>query len=202
MTVSAIWLSRANAATLLGAALLAAGCSPKPGDSTSVPPPLAQPAGAPAPGKSSAGLALVPLPSPQQVTASVALGRLDPFSNPRPMPPATRSVPAGQQAASQAAAGAAATAVATGGGPAAATAAAAAPASLPADFTFSGVIASRGAAEALVQSAAHSGTVKVGDVGMPSNPWLPRGWKVTAIDASQGRLTLRYGPVVRTITLS
>ncbi|MEB3183338.1 MAG: hypothetical protein VKN15_02980 [Cyanobacteriota bacterium] len=191
-------MSRANAATLLGAALLAAGCSPKPGDSTSVPPPLAQPAGAPAPGKSSAGLALVPLPSPQQVTASVALGRLDPFSNPRPMPPATRSVPAGQQAASQAAA----TAVATGGGPAAATAAAAAPASLPADFTFSGVIASRGAAEALVQSAAHSGTVKVGDVGMPSNPWLPRGWKVTAIDASQGRLTLRNGPVVRTITLS
>lgn len=198
MTVSAIWLSRANAATLLGAALLAAGCSPKPGDSTSVPPPLAQPAGAPAPGKSSAGLALVPLPSPQQVTASVALGRLDPFSNPRPMPPATRSVPAGQQAASQAAA----TAVATGGGPAAATAAAVATASLPADFTFSGVIASRGAAEALVQSAAHSGTVKVGDVGMASNPWLPRGWKVTAIDASQGRLTLRNGPVVRTITLS
>jgi len=64
------------------------------------------------------------------------------------------------------------------------------------------VIASRGGAEALVQSAAFSGTVKVGDVGRPSNPWLPRGWRVTAIDASQGRLTLRNGAVVRTITLS
>lgn len=75
-------------------------------------------------------------------------------------------------------------------------------AQLPADFAFTGVIASRGRAEALVQTAAASNAVQVGEVGGPAKPWLPRGWRVVAIDVQQGRLTLRQGQAVRTLKLS
>ena len=137
----------------------------------------------------------MPLPSPQQVTASVPLGRLDPFSNPSPTADAVGS-----------ATGSAAQGGAPGSAPAGQRASGPGTtrpsASLPADFVFSGVIASRGVAEALVQSGGQSGPVKVGEVGGVRLPWLPAGWKVTAIDAQQGRLTLQRGAVVRVVRMS
>lgn len=67
---------------------------------------------------------------------------------------------------------------------------------------FNGVIASRGRAEALVQLGDQSGTVQVGDVGNPSTPWLPAGWKVAAIDAHDGTVTLRNGNSLRKRTIN
>ena len=90
---------------------------------------------------------------------------------------------------------------ATAGGGAAAVPKAGPPA-LPDDFQFSGVITSRGRAEALVQTGSVSGTVQVGDIGRGSaNPWLPQGWSVDAIDARQGVLTLRQGSRTRSFKL-
>ena len=201
MTVSAIWWSRASGVALVGLALVAAGCTP---GGVVVSAPSGKPAPAPpaaaekAPAQ--AGLGLVPLPSPQQVSAAVALGRLDPFSSPVP--------PSRPQAAVGGAPGSTATGAggATAGGGAAAVPKAGPPA-LPADFQFSGVITSRGRAEALVQTVSDSGTVQVGtvqvgDIGRGSaNPWLPQGWSVDAIDARQGVLTLRQGSRTRSFKL-
>ena len=67
---------------------------------------------------------------------------------------------------------------------------------------FSGVIASRGRSEALVQTGSESGTVRVGDVGGRSNPWLPPGWTVAAIDARAGTITLSQGQQVKRLQIS
>jgi hypothetical protein len=73
--------------------------------------------------------------------------------------------------------------------------------SLPSDFAFTGVIASGGRIGALVQSGPNSGTVQLGEIGHPSTPWLPQGWRVVGIDGEQPRLTLRRGSTVRSFTL-
>ncbi|MFM7268502.1 MAG: hypothetical protein ACKOZT_07950 [Cyanobium sp.] len=149
------------------------------------PPPAPITAGLAHQSGTSSGIGLVPLPSPQQVAASVALGRLDPFSDPSsPSSSAARSLPAAGSADQRGS-----------GTPAPA-------AVLPADFVFTGVIVSAGRAEAMVQTAAASNAVRVGEVGGPGKPWLPRGWKVEAIDVQQGRLTLRQGRAVRVLKLS
>jgi len=180
----------------VGLALVAAGCTP---GGVGVSAPSGKPAPAPpasaekAPAQ--AGLGLVPLPSPQQVSAAVALGRLDPFSS--PVPPSRPQAPVGGAPGSTATGAGGATA---GGGAAAVPKAG--PPALPADFQFSGVITSRGRAEALVQTGSVSGTVQVGDIGRGSaNPWLPQGWSVDAIDARQGVLTLRQGSSTRSFKL-
>ncbi len=203
MTVSAIWWNRASGVALVGLALVVGGCTPG-GVGVAPPsgnPPPAPPAAAdkaPAP----AGLGLVPLPSPQQVSAAVALGRLDPFTS--PMPPPRPQAAAGMAAAPGSTASGAGGGTAGGASAAAGAAAAlkAVPPAIPADFQFSGVITSRGRAEALVQTGSFSGTVQVGDVGKGSaNPWLPKGWSVDAIDAGQGVLTLRQGLSTRRFKL-
>ncbi len=118
-------------------------------------PPLADPA--PSPG-------LTPLPSPNQVLASVASGRVDPFA---PLSAAGSAV----------------------GNPGARPA----PLSLPPGLVFHGVIRSGGPPEALVQFGGESGTLRVGQRGGRSTPLLPAGWSVAGIDVQQGRLTLRQG---------
>jgi len=199
LTVSAIWWNRASGVALVGLALVVGGCTPggvgiaPPSGNPPTPPPAAADK-VPA----QAGLGLVPLPSPQQVSAAVALGRLDPFTSPRPQAAASMAAAPGSTA-SGAGGG-------TAGGASAAAGAAAAlkavPPAIPADFQFSGVITSRGRAEALVQTGSFSGTVQVGDVGKGSaNPWLPKGWSVDAIDAGQGVLTLRQGLSTRRFNL-
>lgn len=200
MTASVIWSNRASCASLLGLALLAGGCAPHGADQAAQPPPappMPPPVSQPARGQ--AGLGLVPLPSPQQVSASVPLGRLDPFGNPRPPVVAPA---AGSAAASSAASGASPAAAAAARGSAAAGAGGAvAPPGLPAGFLFNGVIATGGRPEALVQLGEQSGSVRVGDVGGKSKPWLPAGWTVAAIDTRQGTLTLSQGATIRRKTL-
>ena len=195
MTVSAIWWSRASGVALVGLALVAAGCTPGGvGDSAPSGKPAPAPPAAAEKAPAQAGLGLVPLPSPQQVSAAVALGRLDPFSS--PVPPSRPQAPVGGAPGSTATGAGGATA---GGGAAAVPKAG--PPALPDDFKFSGVITSRGRAEALVQTGSDSGTVQVGDIGRGANPWLPQGWSVDAIDARQGVLTLRQGSRTRSFKL-
>lgn len=180
----------------MGLALVAAGCTPG-GVGVSSPRgnPVPAPPAAADKASAQAGLGLVPLPSPQQVSAAVALGRLDPFTS--PVPPSRPQAAAGGAPGSTAMGAGGATA---GGGAAAVPKAG--PPALPADFQFSGVITSRGRAEALVQTGSVSGTVQVGDIGRGSaNPWLPQGWSVDAIDARQGVLTLRQGSSTRSFKL-
>ena len=189
MTVSGILLNRVRGVTLLavgtGLSFSLTACAFGNGGGAAVPaPPAPIAAGGTHQGGTSGGIGLVPLPSPQQVSASVALGRLDPFSDPSPSALAAGSLPASGGADQRGSGSPASVAV------------------LPADFVFTGVIVSGGRAEALVQTGAASNAVQVGEVGGPGDPWLPRGWKVEAIDVQQGRLTLRHGRAVRTLKLS
>ncbi len=62
---------------------------------------------------------------------------------------------------------------------------------LPQGFRFSGVIRSRGQAQALVQFAGDSGSLRLGDVGGRTTQLLPPGWAVGGIDVARGRLILR-----------
>lgn len=199
--------------------LIVGGCTAQPpAESTGIAPQKPAGSAASSPSKPPGGLGLVPLPSPQQVAASVALGRLDPFSDPRP-PAAPATAPAGATTAGAAgggtvspAAGGAArptTAAAAGagagnnaGGAGGAIAVRATPIALPNDFSFNGVMASGGRAEAFVQTGSQSGAVRVGEVGGPHNPWLPRGWTVAAIDGQQGAITLRRGTVEKRLRVA
>ena len=157
-----------SAGLAISAALLLASCGgEQPPEVSSQPPP---PRPRPAPVASSPVAApgplagLTPLPSSNQVVASVSSGRVDPFA----------PLPAGGAAAG-----------ATGGRPA--------PLSLPPGLVFNGVIRSGGTPEALVQFGGETGTLRVGQSGGRSTPLLPAGWSVVSIDVQQGRLTLRQG---------
>jgi hypothetical protein len=53
------------------------------------------------------------------------------------------------------------------------------------------VIRSGGQAQALVQFAGDSGSLRPGDVGGRTTTLLPPGWAVGSIDVARGRLVLR-----------
>lgn len=166
----------------IGAALLLAACAgeqPPQATIQAPPPPRTQPAPvAPALVVASAPLAgLTPLPSSNQLVASVSSGRVDPFA-PLVKPPSRATVGSGRPA----------------------------PLSLPPGLVFNGVIRSGGTPEALVQFAGESGTLRVGQRGGSSmdprtTPLLPAGWSVASIDVQRGLLTLRQGKQVVTAEL-
>jgi len=179
-------------------ALVAAGCSGPSGppDSVSLVPPRPLPQGVPAGQRppASAGLGLQPLPSPQQVTAAVALGRLDPFVDPRPpeQPLTTKGAPpamAGAGAAPGSLAGGAPAAGARGRSAGAGRGSGSARLALE----LTGVIESGGLPSAIVQIGANSGTLVAGERGGDGQSLLPAGWKVESININQGRLDLRHG---------
>ena len=64
---------------------------------------------------------------------------------------------------------------------------------LPAGFRFSGVVHSGPQAQALVQFGSLSGSLSPGEVGGRTTALLPPGWRVAAVDAQRGRLTLQQG---------
>ena len=64
---------------------------------------------------------------------------------------------------------------------------------LPAGFRFSGVVRSGPQAQALVQFGSLSGSLSPGEVGGRTTALLPPGWRVAAVDAQRGRLTLQQG---------
>jgi hypothetical protein len=154
-------------APALGAALLLAACgqSSPPQADLPTPTPAPEVAASPAAPQPSG---LTPLPSANQVLASLPIGRIDPFA------PATP--------------------VAAPGDP---RVQAAAPLALPADFRFSGVLRVGSTPQALVQVGDQIGAVCIGAdgrcVGSGQDSLLPDGWGVTAIDVDRGRLTLRRG---------
>lgn len=109
---------------------------------------------------------LSPLPTRQQVLASVPQGRSDPFATtqpaPPPRPPATRKAPPQPPP----------------------------PLQLPADFRFTGVVNTAGRTEAIVSYGTLSGSVGHGDVGGQTTKLLPPGWTVASINLPLERLTL------------
>lgn len=166
---------------------------------SSAPPPQPQ---APA----AASIGLQPLPSPDQVTAAVPLGRLDPFRDPRP--PAPPPAPAAGAAAGGTSAAPGAAGAAGGAKPPAGTAAAArgrstaspAPNRLPLDLT--GVILTGGLPAALVQRGENSGTLLAGERGGAGHPFLPQGWRVDSININTGQMILRHGSTKYSYNLS
>lgn len=158
----------------LALALLLGGCGSStvgvaPEAPATPPPGAAQPPRAADRGADAAPLVapgLTALPSERQVALAVPVGQSDPFL-PQLRGPAVAPAPGMGQS--------------PGGG------------GLPEGFSFQGVILSGGVPQALVQYGAESGTLRPGDRGGPSNPLLPAGWSVAAIDVQRGRLTLRQG---------
>jgi hypothetical protein len=73
------------------------------------------------------------------------------------------------------------------------------------DLRFTGVIRSRGQAQALVQLGDQSGAVCVGRRGVCSGSGLPAllpaDWSVTSIDVASGRLVLNQGGQRRVLSL-
>jgi hypothetical protein len=134
---------------------------------------------------------LAPLATPQQVVKAVDLGRPDPFAavmTPRLMSgPDTPSPGAGKGSGS-----------AKGSPPPKPPQ----PLEWPAGLVFQGVIQGGGKIEALVQytpanaggEGARAGSLRVGEMGNVSqDSVLPPGWRVEAIDGTQGVLVLRQG---------
>ena len=122
------------------------------------------------------GSGLISLPTPSQVEGAVPRGRQDPFAAlPRaPKPAATPS------AVAQAGSGS------TGAEPGAA-----AP-----SLSLRGVLAVGGQLQALVSTATGSGAVCIGSRGRcleETEPLLPAGWTVQAIDLRRGCLTYSVG---------
>jgi len=159
-------------------------------------PPPAEPAeveAAPAP---LAGL--TPLPSANELLASVAIGREDPLAPQVPVPRRSSSGASPPGAANQQSAASAS----PQGGSTGTRPAAPARLELPADFRFSGVMRAGPTPQAFVQVGDQSGPVCPGPdgtcpaSGLPSV--LPQGWGVAKIDVDRGRLTLRKGS--RTVT--
>jgi hypothetical protein len=153
-----------------------AGCAgPEADTATTLPPPSRPPRATPRPLRAEPvpSSGFTALSSPQQVVGSIPVGRADPFA---PVAPAA-VVAAGQ-----------------------------APVPLPEGFRFSGVIRSGGQVQALVQVGSQSGPLCPGPRGACGGsglaPLLPPGWSVAAIDAAQGRLTLRQGRQQRVLTLN
>ncbi|MBE9154570.1 hypothetical protein [Cyanobium sp. LEGE 06113] len=173
MTVFEIWSKNvrsrpSRAERCLPAALLAlllTGCG---GEGTA--PEASQPPPGPAPASPAAAAqppvltGLTPLPTPNQVLASIPSGRDDPFA---PMAPSVSATPGSQPAPVRL--------------------------SLPPSFRFTGVISSAGRSKAIVDYGATSGALSVGDRGGSSTDLLPPGWTVAAINADRGLLTLRQG---------
>ncbi len=81
-------------------------------------------------------------------------------------------------------------------------AAASAPPPVPDGFRFSGVIRSRGQAQALVQFGPESGLLRTGDVGGRTTKLLPPGWAVGRIDVARGVLVLRASGRAIALSLS
>ncbi|WP_087068932.1 hypothetical protein [Cyanobium sp. NIES-981] len=133
--------------------------------STPAPPPAAQAASPAADTPQSTGL--TPLPTPNEVLASVKIGRDDPFA----------AIPSPSSGGAAARRGATTQARLT----------------LPPAFRFSGVIRSGGASQAIVEYGATSGALSVGDRGGRTTDLLPSGWTVAAINVDRGQLTLRQG---------
>lgn len=75
------------------------------------------------------------------------------------------------------------------------------PQPLPTDFRFRGVVRSGGQVQALVQFGSLSGSLSPGDVGGRTTALLPSGWRVAAVDAQRGRLSLRQGNQLVTVDL-
>jgi hypothetical protein len=64
---------------------------------------------------------------------------------------------------------------------------------LPSGFRFTGVVRSGSQAQALVQFGSLSGSLSAGEVGGRTTELLPPGWRVAAVDAQRGRLSLQQG---------
>jgi hypothetical protein len=179
-------------------ALLISGCGllgRPPKAEIPLPPPV-EPAEVEAPPAPLAGL--TPLPSANELLASVAIGREDPLAPQAPVPrrSASGSLPPGAanlQSADPAS---------PQGGGSATRPTAPARLELPDDFRFSGVMRAGTTPQAFVQVGDQSGPVCPGPdgtcpaSGLPSV--LPQGWGVAKIDVDRGRLTLRKGS--RTVT--
>lgn len=170
MTAFVIWLKThrpdPGLAPALGVSLLLAACG------QSSPPQADLPAPTPAPEVAASPAApqpsgLTPLPSANQVLASLPIGRDDPFAE------ATPVVAPGDSRAQ-----------------------AAAPPPPPPNFRFSGVLRVGSTPQALVQVGDQIGAVCIGAdgrcVGSGQDSLLPDGWGVTAIDVDRGELTLDY----------
>ena len=112
-------------------------------------------------------LGLAPLATPQQVVRAVPMGRLDPFASPQSDGTLSAVVPAEARST---------------------------PLQAPQGFRLTGVVRSGGRAEAVVLYGSRSGSLFLGDQGGRNTDLLPAGWRVAAIDSSQGSLTLAHGP--------
>ena len=165
------------AASLLALTLALVGCGDA-GDvatpAASPPPPAAAGGGGGRTAATPASPSLTPLTTPEQVIDSLSIGRSDPFA------PITQT-PAPSVAAT-------------------------ATVALPAGLRFTGVIGSGGAARAFVQIGVASGVLCLGPRGRCADGaadqlLLPPGWIVSAIDATNGRLTLRLGAQRRVLGL-
>lgn len=178
--------------SLVAIGFLIGGCGlgPKP-QADSVPSP---PAGSPEDVKQETAPApiagLTPLPTPNQLLASLAIGREDPLASVAPQVPALGSPAPGGPGSAAAAAGGQGAAAAPRPAPPK-------PLELPEDFRFTGVMRLGATPQAFVQVGDQSGPVCQGPdgscpaSGLPSV--LPPGWGVAAIDVDRGRLTLRKG---------
>ena len=172
-------------------ATLLVGCGPQP---TSQPPNLvpgqkARPDTSPA----AAASGLLPLPSPDQVTTAMALGRTDPFANVFPQVRTATGVGALAGAGAATGPGGAAGAGVPGRSGTSTIPAKPQPLKLPGGFRFSGVIHTGGRSEAVVQYGELGGSLRPGDQGGVSTDLLPRGWSVAAINVQRGELTLQAG---------
>lgn len=128
------------------------------------PPPAPSPASSPADAQPPQFTGLTPLPTPNQVLASINTGRDDPFS---PMAPRASATPGSRSAP--------------------------VPLTLPPSFRFTGLISSAGRTKAIVDFGTTSGALSVGDRGGSSTDLLPPGWSVASINLDRGLLTLRQG---------
>ena len=137
---------------------------------------------APARPASNAGLGLQPLPSAEQVRSSLAMGRLDPFLDPRPPAAAAASEPSPPRAGL----GGSTKAKAGGRKPLAPSQ----PAALGSAFKLTGVVQIGGRSEAIVQNGDRIGSLVLGERGGDRHPLLPKGWIVESIDSQAAQLRI------------
>jgi len=126
---------------------------------------------------------LTPLATPQQVVASMEVGRADPFAPTQTAGLATTIGPDGKPVSGPAGSG------------------------LPEGLRLTGVIRSAGQAQAFVQIGDQSGPLCQGPRGRcagasAGQPLLPSGWIVTGIDAEQARLALSNGRLRQVISVA
>jgi hypothetical protein len=200
LTAFVTWLKRPTAELVpllvVCSTILLSGCIRLPGfdgAKQAEEPPVSPPVQAPKPAERLEVTGLTPLPTTDQLLASMPIGRNDPFA-PQPRIGLTASP---EQAASvggqpPSSPGAQARSGATRKRPAPLP-----PLQLPPEFRFNGVMRAGSRPQALVQLGADIGTVCVGTRGFCAGSGLaallPPGWTVAAIDVERGRLTLRQG---------